>query len=102
MQARRTRYVLQQRSQVCLRTLVRYTGPTRSPQPLRAHFFFFIPRLEFYYKKTTCFSSLKTRFYQLISVASNYFVFDFRKATSEEDVSGGELKGLQVYVYVNM
>jgi hypothetical protein len=22
-------------------------------------------------------------------------VFDFRKATSEEDVSGGELKGLQ-------
>jgi hypothetical protein len=29
-------------------------------------------------------------------------VFDFRKATSEEDVSGGELKGLQVYVYVNM
>lgn len=28
----------------------------------------------------------------MISVASNYFVFDFRKATSEEGVSGGEPK----------
>jgi hypothetical protein len=29
-------------------------------------------------------------------------VFDFRKATSEEDVSGGELKQLQACIYAIM